>query len=271
MSDRLAVFNRGRIEQVGAPAEVYERPATTFVAGFVGTSNLLGGEAARTILGEDGLFTVRPEKIHFADDDDAFDADEVSAQGRVAEVVYIGPDTRYIVALDAGAQLVVTQQNLTHVVQRGARGSGSQRPIGLETPSLPAHHRWAAGDGGGTTPMIPRKLFGVAASAALLIAACGGGTGGSPAPSTVTALGAGEGVVTTLNWAGYVEDGSTYPEYDWVTDFEKETGCDVQAQTLRHLGRGVRGDDREPGTVRRHLGLGRRRQAPWRRAAMSSP
>ncbi len=75
MSDRLAVFNRGRIEQVGAPAEVYERPATTFVAGFVGTSNLLGGEAARAILGEDGLFTVRPEKIHFADD-------EVGPRGR---------------------------------------------------------------------------------------------------------------------------------------------------------------------------------------------
>jgi putative spermidine/putrescine transport system ATP-binding protein len=112
MSDRLAVFNRGRIEQIGAPAEVYERPATTFVAGFVGTSNLLGGEAARTILGEDGLFTVRPEKIQFADEEDAIDADEVSAHGHVAEVVYIGPDTRYIVALDAGVQLVVTQQNL---------------------------------------------------------------------------------------------------------------------------------------------------------------
>jgi putative spermidine/putrescine transport system ATP-binding protein len=112
MSDRLAVFNRGRIEQIGAPAEVYERPATTFVAGFVGTSNLLGGEVARTILGEDGLFTVRPEKISFADEGDALDADEVSAQGRVAEVVYIGPDTRYIVALDAGADLVVIQQNL---------------------------------------------------------------------------------------------------------------------------------------------------------------
>ena len=67
MSDRLAVFNRGRIEQVGAPADVYERPATAFVAGFVGTSNLLGGDAARAILGEDGLFTVRPEKIRLAD------------------------------------------------------------------------------------------------------------------------------------------------------------------------------------------------------------
>jgi putative spermidine/putrescine transport system ATP-binding protein len=59
MSDRLAVFNRGRIEQVGAPADVYERPATAFVAGFVGTSNLLRGEVARSIVGESGTFPAR--------------------------------------------------------------------------------------------------------------------------------------------------------------------------------------------------------------------
>ena len=112
MSDRLAVFNKGRIEQVGAPADVYEHPTTEFVAGFVGTSNLIRGEVARTILGEDGVFTVRPEKIHFAEPEHQLEADEVSAAGRISEVVYIGPDTRYIVALDAGAALVVTQQNL---------------------------------------------------------------------------------------------------------------------------------------------------------------
>ena len=66
MSDRLAVFNRGRIEQVGAPADVYERPRTPFVAGFVGTSNLLRGEVAQAIVGQAGTFTVRPEKIRLA-------------------------------------------------------------------------------------------------------------------------------------------------------------------------------------------------------------
>ena len=66
MSDRLAVFNQGRIEQIGAPAEVYERPLTRFVAGFVGTSNLLRGEAAERILGTSGTFTIRPEKIRLA-------------------------------------------------------------------------------------------------------------------------------------------------------------------------------------------------------------
>jgi putative spermidine/putrescine transport system ATP-binding protein len=112
MSDRLAVFNRGRIEQVGSPADVYERPATRFVAGFVGTSNLLSGEVARAIVGEVGTFTVRPEKIHLAEPDSAVGPDETSALGLIRQVVYLGPDTRFIVALDAGSELVVTQQNL---------------------------------------------------------------------------------------------------------------------------------------------------------------
>ena len=112
MSDRLAVFNGGRIEQVGTPAEVYEHPATRFVAGFVGTSNLIAGEAARSILGEDGTFTVRPEKIRLADHTLEPASDETGATGTIRQVVYLGPDTRFIVALDAGGQLVVTQQNL---------------------------------------------------------------------------------------------------------------------------------------------------------------
>jgi putative spermidine/putrescine transport system ATP-binding protein len=112
MSDRLAVFNNGRIEQVGAPAEVYERPATQFVAGFVGTSNLLTGAVAEAIIGRAGTFTVRPEKIRLADTDTAVGPDENSATGRIRDVVYLGPDTRFIVALDAGSDLVVTRQNL---------------------------------------------------------------------------------------------------------------------------------------------------------------
>ncbi|MEO5986070.1 MAG: ABC transporter ATP-binding protein [Candidatus Limnocylindria bacterium] len=112
MSDRLAVFNAGRIEQVGSPADVYEHPVTTFVAGFVGTSNLLTGDAATTVIGREGVFTVRPEKIRLADPASTPGDDEASALGRIREVVYVGPDTRYIVALDTGGELVVTQQNL---------------------------------------------------------------------------------------------------------------------------------------------------------------
>ncbi len=113
MSDRLAVFNQGRIEQIGAPAEVYERPLTRFVAGFVGTSNLLRGEGAERILGSTGTFTIRPEKIRLAAPDATVGSDETSATGVVRGVVYLGPDTRYVVTLDAGGELVVTQQNLS--------------------------------------------------------------------------------------------------------------------------------------------------------------
>ena len=113
MSDRLAVFNKGRIEQIGSPAEVYERPTTRFVAGFVGTSNLLTGSVAATILGRPGTFTIRPEKIRLAPAEATSGPDETSASGTIQSVVYLGPDTRYIVDLDAGARLVVTEQNLT--------------------------------------------------------------------------------------------------------------------------------------------------------------
>jgi putative spermidine/putrescine transport system ATP-binding protein len=112
MSDRLAVFSRGRIEQVGTPAEVYERPATGFVAGFVGTSNVLAGAAARAITGSDEAFTIRPEKIRFAAPGTDVRADECSADGHVRDVAYIGALTKYMVALDVGGELVVFQQNL---------------------------------------------------------------------------------------------------------------------------------------------------------------
>jgi putative spermidine/putrescine transport system ATP-binding protein len=113
MSDRIAVFNQGRIEQVGAPAEVYERPATPFVAGFVGTSNLVEGASAEAIVGRAGVFTVRPEKIRLEDAAAVPGDDEYAAGGTIRSVVYLGSDTRYHVALDAGGELVVTQQNLT--------------------------------------------------------------------------------------------------------------------------------------------------------------
>jgi putative spermidine/putrescine transport system ATP-binding protein len=143
MSDRIAVFNAGRIEQVGTPADVYERPATRFVAGFVGTSNLLRGEAARRIVGSDGTFTVRPEKIRIAEPGERPGGDEVSAPGRIRQVVYLGPDTRYHVALDAGAELVVTQQNLaTSSMDALAAEGRAVRLIWKRQHSLPV-----AGDG----------------------------------------------------------------------------------------------------------------------------
>ena len=112
LSDRIAVMHNGKVEQLGTPADVYERPATPFVAGFVGTSNLIAGEVARAVIGGEGTYTVRPEKIRLADPAEPVAPDEVAALGHIVDVVYLGPDTRYIVRLDAGADLVVTQQNL---------------------------------------------------------------------------------------------------------------------------------------------------------------
>jgi putative spermidine/putrescine transport system ATP-binding protein len=113
MSDRIAVFNAGRIEQIGTPAEVYERPASPFVAGFVGTSNLIEGEAALAILGRGGVYSVRPEKLRVDTELGAkLPEGDNSATGTVAEVVYAGAATRFVVDLDAGGRLVAMQQNL---------------------------------------------------------------------------------------------------------------------------------------------------------------
>jgi len=149
MSDRLAVFNKGRIEQVGAPAEVYERPATAFVAGFVGTSNLLTGATAEAIVGRPGTFTIRPEKIHIADPDTPVADDETSATGTIHDVVYLGPDTRYIVTLDLGGRLVVTQQNLkTTSMEALAQQGKAVRLIWKRQHDLPVADGGDPGGGG---------------------------------------------------------------------------------------------------------------------------
>jgi putative spermidine/putrescine transport system ATP-binding protein len=129
MSDRMAVFNQGIIEQIGTPADVYEHPASTFVASFVGTSNLLTGEAALAVIGHDGIFTVRPEKIRIAERTMVPGSEEIGVDGTIREVVYIGPDTRYIVSLESGGELVVTRQNLETSSMEALEAKG--RPVRL--------------------------------------------------------------------------------------------------------------------------------------------
>lgn len=112
MSDRIAVFNEGKIEQVGAPSDVYERPASPFVAGFVGTSNLVSGEVAKRITGSQQMFSVRPEKIHLGSAEDKPEKDMLTIDGVVRDVVYLGLFTRYLVEIEGGNDLVVVEQNL---------------------------------------------------------------------------------------------------------------------------------------------------------------
>jgi putative spermidine/putrescine transport system ATP-binding protein len=124
MSDRVAVFHGGRIEQIGSPAELYEHPATSFVAGFVGVSNLLRGDMARRLTGSPEPFSIRPEKIQLRPAGAAVGADEVGIEGRVRDVVYLGVHTRYLVELYDGVDLTVVQQNLesTSMDALAARG-----------------------------------------------------------------------------------------------------------------------------------------------------
>jgi putative spermidine/putrescine transport system ATP-binding protein len=113
MSDRLAVFNAGRIEQVGSPADVYEHPQTEFVAGFVGVSNVVERDGRR--------ITIRPEKIRMTDESGGS-----GEAGTVREVVYVGMVTRYVVALDAGGELVVVRQNLETSSQEALSEQGKR-------------------------------------------------------------------------------------------------------------------------------------------------
>ncbi|MET0976806.1 MAG: ABC transporter ATP-binding protein [Leifsonia sp.] len=107
LSDRIAVFNEGRIEQLGTPAEIYDAPSSRFVASFVGTSNVLDDAASQAVLGRTGVHSIRPEKIAVT----AADAGGPGADGTVVEVIYVGSSTRLIVALDAGARMTVLEQN----------------------------------------------------------------------------------------------------------------------------------------------------------------
>ncbi len=104
MSDRIAVFNRGRIEQLGAPFTLYEHPETEFVAGFIGVSNVVERDGRR--------YTVRPEKVRLLETGEAVPFEAHVEEGRIEEVTYLGMVTRYRVALDAGGAIVAIRQNL---------------------------------------------------------------------------------------------------------------------------------------------------------------
>ncbi len=120
MSDRIAVFNLGKIEQIGPPQALYERPNTAFVAGFIGVSNLLSGELTRSVLGRTGAFAIRPEKMHLAAATDVVPvvADSVTAHGTLRDVIYLGMYTRYLVALTQGGEVTVVAQNSSTATPR---------------------------------------------------------------------------------------------------------------------------------------------------------
>jgi spermidine/putrescine transport system ATP-binding protein len=148
MSDRLAVMSQGRVEQIGYPEDIYERPETRFVAGFIGTSNIIEarvvgrrgdylqvesapgdrllvppprGRAIRA--GDLVAFTVRPEKLRVAPVDEQVAGEMCTTAGTVEDVVYQGVSTQLVVRTDEGSTLVSFRQNSERVSDAGTPGS----------------------------------------------------------------------------------------------------------------------------------------------------
>ena len=113
LSDRIAVFSNGRIEQLGTPTEIYESPASPFVAGFVGTSNLFDELEATELLGLSGPSSVRPEKITLQPPTSSATDGVISLPGVIAEVIYLGTSTRLLVELANGRRVTALEQNAT--------------------------------------------------------------------------------------------------------------------------------------------------------------
>jgi putative spermidine/putrescine transport system ATP-binding protein len=136
LCDRLAVFNAGRIEQVGAAREVYETPANRFVADFVGTANVFAGDTAQALLGRTGTFAVRPERIAVQAPGGAPAAGARVIEATVAEIIYAGPLTRVTSTVD-GAAITATVLTAASSLPAGlAHGS----PVVLSFPDSAVHH-----------------------------------------------------------------------------------------------------------------------------------
>jgi len=129
MSDRLGVFNFGRIEQIGTPMEIYEHPASEFVAGFVGTSSVIERGARR--------FVLRPEKVRIAPLGERFSDPALHTEAaRLLDVIYAGMFTRYLIELDDGMKLTAVQQNLDGPGPRVAEQPGRRIQVGWKPDQL---------------------------------------------------------------------------------------------------------------------------------------
>lgn len=125
LSDRVAVFNNGRIEQVGSARDVYENPQTEFVARFLGLSNLIAAELAADLTGDRQSMSIRPERVRLQAAAAPLVDGEVGLAGTITEIVYTGPATRYIIATDAGVDITAERPNAHDIsgseIRRGDR------------------------------------------------------------------------------------------------------------------------------------------------------
>jgi putative spermidine/putrescine transport system ATP-binding protein len=144
MSDRLAVLNEGQIQQLGTPIEVYEHPASEFVAGFIGVSNLLERQGRR--------FTIRPEKIRLLSPDEPAPAGRHVEGGRVDDVIYLGSVTRYVVTLEGGGTLIAVSQNSETAAADVLQARGQQVRVSWRDDQTFAVGEGAADATGGQAP-----------------------------------------------------------------------------------------------------------------------
>ena len=226
MSDRLAVFNEGRIEQIGPPAQVYEHPESEFIAAFVGVSNVIE-RGGRT-------YTVRPEKIHMLEDGEEPAAELHVEAGVVRDVQYAGPFTRYYVAARARRRAPGAHTEPRRGLGAGARDERSHGAPGM-APGTGVGHRRIRGR---IRMRTRRKRVAAWASLGMLVAAlsvvaagCGGGD--DSASTEIEGLGStleeiqanakDEGEVNLVIWAGYADK-------SWADAFTKQTGCTVKTK-----------------------------------------
>jgi len=126
MSDRIVVFNSGRIEQVGTPEQVYEEPRTNFVAGFLGTANIFSVDVARKFLGAATTVSIRPERIRLQAPETKIDKNETSVKATVQEAAFVGANTIYILETDFGVKLTVRKTNTELLGQDNSFVAGDQ-------------------------------------------------------------------------------------------------------------------------------------------------
>jgi putative spermidine/putrescine transport system ATP-binding protein len=126
MSDRIVVFNSGRIEQVGTPEQVYEEPRTNFVAGFLGTANIFTVDMANKLLGASSTVSIRPERIRLEALGTKIDRGETSIVGRIHEAAFVGANTIYIIETEFGMKLTVRKTNTELLGQDNSFVAGDQ-------------------------------------------------------------------------------------------------------------------------------------------------
>ena len=258
MSDRIAVLNRGQIEQIGQPIEVYERPQTPFVAGFIGISNLIERDGIR--------ITVRPEKIVLLDDGQQPASGSQVEAGRIRDVIYAGVLTRYVVDLDAGGELVVARQNAESPARvRDSRGDRVRIAWRADQAFTISEVGRALTRGRGKDIMTTSaramsrsiKTALLLAGAAVIAAGCGS-SGGSQAAGSGTATGTSGLTVPTAH----------LPVPQKIGKGEGQLEPDrLGGVPEPHLGEAVRAADRLPGKcqVRGQLRRDGRADEEWRR------